>query len=261
MVGSTHVLFIIHLPIHVATKFVGFLGEPWISTHIDDLRTPTDMTLTLVQAINTPISELFYRQHLQVETAAEIQDEREVDVRCSSDSSVPGTSTEGNSDSEELSTTGKGVSSDENEKFGATLSVPEAVVSGALQGTFIDTVQPLPNDTRLANKDSSCDLMSTTVHSDVLGEALRCTMKGRKSALHLGFCCNLYRCIQAAASKLQDSDKQRITRRVPILAALIPQKVPTVIGKLYMCMHCTLRLVLESFCCALQMPLHSTAYW
>jgi hypothetical protein len=36
----THVLFIIHLPIQaVKSSFVGFQSEPWISYHIDELRT------------------------------------------------------------------------------------------------------------------------------------------------------------------------------------------------------------------------------
>ena len=58
--GCTHVLFIIHLPRQVVgSSFVGFQGEPWISTHIDDLRPTTGGTITLQQVMGLSISQLF----------------------------------------------------------------------------------------------------------------------------------------------------------------------------------------------------------
>ena len=43
---TTHVLFVINLPQQVASSsFVGFQGDPWISSHIDDLRPPSDNTV------------------------------------------------------------------------------------------------------------------------------------------------------------------------------------------------------------------------
>lgn len=60
--ARTHVLFIIHVPVLVTTKVVGFLGDPWVSTHIDDLRAPTDSSPSLDQAMRDPISSLFYRK-------------------------------------------------------------------------------------------------------------------------------------------------------------------------------------------------------
>ena len=57
----THVLFIIHLPRQVVgSAFVGFQGDPWISTHIDDLRPASNSTITLHEAMNVSISQLFY---------------------------------------------------------------------------------------------------------------------------------------------------------------------------------------------------------
>ena len=57
----THVLFIIHLPRQVVgSAFVGFQGDPWISTHIDDLRPARDSTIILHEAMNVSISQLFY---------------------------------------------------------------------------------------------------------------------------------------------------------------------------------------------------------
>ena len=58
--GCTHILFIIHLPRHVVgSVFVGFQGDPWISTHIDNLET-TDDTVMLHEAMGMSISQLFY---------------------------------------------------------------------------------------------------------------------------------------------------------------------------------------------------------
>ena len=57
----THILFIIHLPRQVVgSAFVGFQGDPWISTHIDDLRPARDSTIALHEAMNVSISQLFY---------------------------------------------------------------------------------------------------------------------------------------------------------------------------------------------------------
>ena len=64
--GTTHVLFIIHLPRRGVDKdkesssFVGFQGGAWISAYIDDIHTPTEAALTLDEALSAPISELFY---------------------------------------------------------------------------------------------------------------------------------------------------------------------------------------------------------
>ena len=64
--GTTHVLFIIHLPRRGVDKdkesssFVGFQGGTWISAHIDDIRAPAEAALTLDEALSAPISELFY---------------------------------------------------------------------------------------------------------------------------------------------------------------------------------------------------------
>lgn len=56
----THVVFIIHLPHQVASSsFVGFQGDPWISSHIDDLRPTSNSAVSASEAIGLTISELF----------------------------------------------------------------------------------------------------------------------------------------------------------------------------------------------------------
>ena len=59
----THVLFIIHLPKReFGSSFVGFQGDPWMCTHIDNLLPPEDAshTLQLQDVLGHPLSELFY---------------------------------------------------------------------------------------------------------------------------------------------------------------------------------------------------------
>ena len=68
--GSTHVLFVIHLPRQAETQkssFVGFQGGSWISAHIDDIRAPSELSLTLDDALSSPISQLFYSRRFESE--------------------------------------------------------------------------------------------------------------------------------------------------------------------------------------------------
>ena len=69
---TTHVLFIINLPVQVAqSSFVGFQGHPWVSCHIDELRPGEKGAITLEGAQGVAVSELFYggleRKSLQYE--------------------------------------------------------------------------------------------------------------------------------------------------------------------------------------------------
>ena len=58
--GTTHVVFIIQLPPHTSgSSFVGFQGEPWVSAHVDELHSKESDLLTLSDAMNYKISELF----------------------------------------------------------------------------------------------------------------------------------------------------------------------------------------------------------
>ena len=63
--GVTHILFIINLPHQVSSStFVGFQGDPWISSHIDDLRPTSSDTIEPLHAIATNISELFIGEYI-----------------------------------------------------------------------------------------------------------------------------------------------------------------------------------------------------
>ena len=70
--GLTHVVFIIQLPPHMTgSSFVGFQGKPWVSVHIDELHSSESDQLTLRDAMNYKISELFvgapHRRHTEAE--------------------------------------------------------------------------------------------------------------------------------------------------------------------------------------------------
>ena len=85
--GNTHVLFIIHLPrqageMETSSSFVGFQGGVWISAHIDDIRAPPESALTLDEAFNSPISELFYSDSKATVTEMEVKIQQKDKVLC-----------------------------------------------------------------------------------------------------------------------------------------------------------------------------------
>ena len=58
--SKTHVLFIINLLHHVVgSTFVGFQGDPWISAHIDELRTTSVTNVVPHEAVRASISQVF----------------------------------------------------------------------------------------------------------------------------------------------------------------------------------------------------------
>ena len=81
--GSTHVLFVIHLPRQAEThktSFVGFQGGSWISAHIDDIRAPPESALTLDDALSSPISQLFYSKTFESAAGSEEPVEERMDT-------------------------------------------------------------------------------------------------------------------------------------------------------------------------------------
>ena len=65
-----------HLPRQIDatnSSFVGFQGGSWISAHIDDIRPPLESDLTLDDAQNAPISQLFYNGQFMIDEEMEIE--------------------------------------------------------------------------------------------------------------------------------------------------------------------------------------------
>ncbi len=195
--GNTHVLFIIHLPRQATTSsFVGYQGDPWISTHIDDIRSPTEATLTLYQAMDASISDLFFSK---VEHEV-VQEER--------------MQTEG----EEMPPLEYG--DDENMATEVSRNVE-------MEGE-VEEENSMETDERAALEPSLYRPEPLGPTKQVLPQV------PTPHELHAtGYYQRLHYCIQAAASKLQDSErnKARSTDRVDILVGLVPKKPTLPLGK------------------------------
>ena len=80
--GKIHVVFVISLPRHNTTTgqntspsvtTIGYLGDPWISAHVDDLRSSTDETsVTPHTALGFSISELFIGRRFTAENETKV---------------------------------------------------------------------------------------------------------------------------------------------------------------------------------------------
>ena len=165
--GSTHVLFVIYLPQQaVSSSFVGFQGDPWISTHIDDIRPRYD-TITLCEAMKMPISHLFIS----------LDDEHKLSYR-----------------SKEMPV--------------ETAALEEVLTMGA---GIDDRQTGFPKD-----------------EPSVLDSQPKSKLPKKP-----GYFLHLHSCIQAAASRLQDSakNKERATDRVKLLVDLIPRSPTVSTGK------------------------------
>ena len=183
--GITHVLFIIHLSHHQEKSlFVGFQGDPWISVHIDDLRPTSEYAITPQQAINSSISELFLGDRDPTEVVVPMEVVSE---------SEPESELVAEEVMDQVS-----ASRMENEK----MQIDEGTSDDASEMSSIEVDQPEQQESRRVAKQvhSSCPLSLPPQYR------------------------RLHGCIQAAASKLQDTAKRRATKRVEILVNLIPKE-------------------------------------
>ena len=243
----THVLFIIHLPRQaVGSSFVGFQGEPWISTHIDDLRPTTGGTITVREVMGVSISQLFCgkmaadksgrvgeekismvaekleeHQHetesMQVEGdhATTVQEGFDQDDKMSVEEEERSQSPPPQqlSEQSQMDTSIKGDTPHEapevEEPLNLTSDSAEAPVSGILPPTRrIPEGQILP-----PTKDDS--------QEEVGPHTPPWPVEGSQNTQFR----RLHGCIQPAAARLQDSakNKERATKRVAILVNLIPR--------------------------------------
>ena len=214
--GCTHVLFIIHLPRQLAgSSFVGFQGDPWISTHIDDLRSTTGGTIALHKVMGLSISELFYG-NMAADKGGKVGEKTVVD-KVSDHTTIQ----EGFEQDEEMSV----------DEEGRSQSPPPPQLSEQLQ---IDTSAEPPHEAA----EGEGPLKFTSVAAEIpAGQILPPVPPG--NGLHTPVEENyntqfrrLHGCIQPAASRLQDStqSKERATKRVAILVRLIPRNPSLVLG-------------------------------
>lgn len=214
----THILFIIHLPHQVInSSLVGFQGDLWISSHIDDLRPTTDNSVSASEAIGLSISELFFGidaldQHLLTES----DDKSEIGI---------------DEKNEDMS---------HNEEVPSNLELNEVIERREVSSESIKASSCQENKEQ-GNKDVRGTLlqlgdsiMEENVPGDVspqepsekLSIRREFTVRSRTPLY-----CRLHGCIQAAASKLKDFTIKRSTKRVEILVQLIPNELPKSLGK------------------------------
>ena len=216
--GSTHVLFVIHLPQQeIRSSFVGFQGDPWISSHIDDLRRTNHDSDTLNKAMTMPMSSLFIfsdaEQKEPIPIGSLAEDEFE-ELQPFSETSV--------------------------------LSPERTVdhITADLEEFMEQPVHEKPNDDMLLQHYESEDNTKATelmMESSTIQKSDQETCNEDVSFLHWqpqtkalkksGCFDQLHSCIQAAVLRLQDSTKnmERATELLKLLVDLIPRS-PEVLG-------------------------------
>ena len=245
---TTHVLFIVHLPVQAThSSFVGLQGDPWVSCHIDELRPSDPGAIRLEKAQGVPISELFYGGLER----AKPDFERQM-------SDFAG-SVEGMAFERMRSAEGEDQLMEEEE--GERGEERKGVVEGDVEVSVIEDEEeemesgsssretqeePMEHDEQ-QNEDDDVIVMEGPVRrppsppsSDVIEmegpsaappdheqrETGPVSWKDKSFSEMCRQCVRLNGCIQAAASRLQDTDynKQRAAERVRLLINLIPRK-------------------------------------
>ena len=221
--GNTHVLFVIHIPQQsVHSSFVGFQGDPWVSAHIDDLRHKNSDTVTLSEAMNMPISHLFIRPDSKHEVSREREQTFMEIVTTKAESSAEDEDEEMQAD-ESMDDANKNALFETEPSIHPqeTIQLPEPEIlehisepaEPRMEGSIAEQPQLQTSDQQLAQP-----------HFQPKPKALK------KS----GYYFRLHGCIQAAASRLQDSakNKERATDRVKLLMDLIPSSPALNLGRL-----------------------------
>ena len=250
----THVLFIVNLPVQaVQSSFVGFQGDPWVSCHIDELRTSDEGALTLEGAEGASISELFYggpgkrRGNVGPELERQVSDFTSILFQrvWSVEEGEEGEGEEGRErgrerdmevmdieedEDEVMSTPGSG-NEDEQIEEGESVEEDDVIEKeglGRASGSFLVMHKGEGKGEREGEKEGE-------------REWEECFSEEERSVPEMYTqCVRLNSCIQAAASRLQDStpDKQRATARVELLNILVPKIPQFPMGRL----HCSRRI-------------------
>lgn len=256
---TTHVLFIIHLPHqHVAnSSFVGFQGDPWISSHIDDLRPTSGTGVSAYEAIGLTISELFLgrpktKPHLQAEgrhfagVERQLRSQEHQREKPNQGDGIEKDALVSWEESEEV--TGKqeywaeSVHTQESGKMEISSSsqvsskFPRMTLDDVEQFEFEDlqphSASPKPEEennatvpvgvsTNRAPRSGASPKLNAafSLGSPGMVEPRREKPLPSRSPLFK----RLHGCIQAAASRLKDFTSKRSTKRVEILVHLIPK--------------------------------------
>ena len=238
---TTHVLFIIHLPVQVVgSSFVGFQGDPWVSCHIDELRPSEEGTLTLEGAQGVAISRLFYSGPKQ--NVPEL--ERQVsDFTNSLEGMVfeHTRSMERGEDEDEMEE-GGGHQETENEGDMQVMDIENEEETESSSGSREERDKSMEQEEGEGGDDDMIERegpVRSPVTSVVESIEPAGNMEGVTYPRMYQQCSRLNSCIQAAASRLQDStqNKQRAAERVKLLINLIPRKPEFPLGIYNVCVY------------------------
>ena len=266
--GSTHVLFVIHLPQQsTGTSFVGFQGNPWVSAHIDDLRCTGCDKVTLNDAMTMPISSLFVSPHVESKTVQakceqiptdtvtaknESVAQSKVDVEMQADMFSHDSEKDETEDSFETESPAHQISNLDTElpvdhetpSFEGPMeqSLPSINETIVLKESAEEIPSPKsPDDERLGQLSKLEVLQPITEPAEFIMESSIAEQPQQEASNEehqpkfpkkSGYCLKLHDCIQAAASRLQDSakNKERAIDRVKLLVDLIPRSTAATLG-------------------------------
>ena len=224
----THVLFVIHLPqLEVKSQFVGFQGDPWISVHIDDLRSTSEATVIPEQALITKISELFIGEFEEVHLVSE--DDSDMDTE------------DGLSPTEDV--TSKQLYSSINNSVPLPVEEDMQIEERTALMSNEDFQLEIPvvdeSSTSIPRTTPTSAMLPLTAYvqceggADMEVEGPETKMKWvRKEKSFYAQHGRLFDCVQAAVSKLRDSEQgNRSMLRIQKLMKLIPKTTIDQLGK------------------------------
>ena len=227
----THVVFIVHLPVHISqSTFVGFQGDPWISCHIDQLRPSGENDITLEVAQRMRVSQIFYggledkqfnRQTFELSSNME---EMAFERLNSVEERVQEAMEEG--EREEVHSMDQG--------RGGDIEVMDTESESGSHSTQWESAREESTEEPMESSGSDEDLQqSSSSPAPPTTEGMHQVSRPTSLALERnifsdksGQCIRLNSCIQAAASGLQTSaqNSQQAAERVKLLIQLIPSQ-------------------------------------
>ena len=222
--GITHVLFMIRLPPQeVKSQFVGFLGDPWISVHIDDLRQTSESTVIPEQAINAKLSELFIGK--MDDDNENLQDNPEDTTPSKLEPSDQIAIGDGQKQGDELSTSRDIDEIGNNEGEEVSEKHPDQT-----ENSSEESAEKHPDQTENSSEES------TEKHPPTVPSEPFVSMKPASKVAatnQLAFYPQHRRlngCIQASVSALKDPERDRSRQRIQKLTSVIPKEPEDTLG-------------------------------
>ncbi len=218
---TTHVLFIIHIPRQISCSLIGYQEDPWISAHIDDLNESGEYMIELHEiSRGAKMSELF------------IGERRSKDA----DFLPYSTQTSENTVEELEEEIQEDIGIDNLENVGVDLDVDKEMES------LIQTTEQM-NEDKSKNEDNLVIQYEVNLEEHFSQKNRISNAVKYKNPLFK----RLYRCIQPAASKLQDLTVKRSAKRVELLIHLIPKDICYNPGKCTTCLWILFKKITKIF--------------